>query len=45
MLVELYAQSVERLCDQFEIKVSIDFEQNQIINAVGKKYNLKPIEE
>ena len=46
---ELYPwESVERLCEQFETgqEVSIDFEQNQIINhTLGKQYNLKPIGE
>ena len=46
---ELYPwESVERLCDQFQTgqEVSIDFEQNQIINhTLGKVYNLKPIGE
>lgn len=46
---ELYPwESVERLCDQFETgqEVSIDFEQNQIINhTLGKVYDLKPLGE
>lgn len=46
---ELYPwESVERLCQQFKTgqEVSIDFEQNQLINhTLGKKYNLKPIGE
>ena len=46
---ELYPwESVERLCEKFETgqEVSIDFEQNQIINhTLGKVYDLKPIGE
>jgi 3-isopropylmalate/(R)-2-methylmalate dehydratase small subunit len=46
---ELYPwESLERLCEQFETgqEVSIDFEQNQIINhTLGKEYDLKPIGE
>lgn len=46
---ELYPwESVERLCDLFETgqEVSIDFEQNQLINhTLGKIYTLKPIGE
>lgn len=46
---ELYPwESVERLCDQFETgqEVTIDFEQNQIINhTLSQVYDLKPIGE
>jgi 3-isopropylmalate/(R)-2-methylmalate dehydratase small subunit len=46
---ELYPwESVERLCQQFKTgqEVSIDFEQNNIINhTLGKEYALKPIGE
>jgi len=46
---ELYPwESLERLCEQFETgqEVSIDFEQNQIINhTLGKEYDIKPIGE
>lgn len=46
---ELYPwESVERLCDEFETgqEVSIDFEQNQLVNhTLGKVYDLKPIGE
>ncbi|MFE1743846.1 3-isopropylmalate dehydratase [Coleofasciculus sp. H7-2] len=44
---ELYPwESVERLCDEFETgqEVSIDFEQNQLINhTLGKVYSLQPL--
>lgn len=46
---ELYPwESVERLCDEFETgqEVSIDFEQNQLINhTLGTTYSLKPLGE
>lgn len=46
---ELYPwESVERLCEQFETgqEVTIDFEQNQIINhTLSLVYDLKPIGE
>lgn len=46
---ELYPwESVERLCDLFQTgqEVSIDFDENQIINhTTGKTYTLKPIGE
>lgn len=44
---ELYPwESSERLCDEFETgqDVSIDFEQNQLINhTLGKTYSLQPL--
>ena len=46
---ELYPwESIERLCEEFETgqEVSVDFDQNQIINhTLGKVYDLKPIGE
>jgi len=46
---ELYPwESVERLCEQFETgqEVTIDFEQNQLINhTLDKTYSLKPLGE
>ena len=46
---ELYPwESVERLCDRFKTgqEVSIDFENNQIINhTLNQTYNLKPLGE
>lgn len=46
---ELYPwESIERLCEEFETgqEVSLDFDQNQIINhTLGKVYDLKPIGE
>jgi 3-isopropylmalate/(R)-2-methylmalate dehydratase small subunit len=46
---ELYPwESVERLCEQFETgqEVTIDFEQNQLINhTLDKTYPLKPLGE
>ena len=46
---ELYPwESIERLCEEFKTgqEVSVDFDQNQIINhTLGKVYDLKPIGE
>lgn len=46
---ELYPwESVERLCEEFVTgqEVTIDFEQNQLINhTLGKMYSLKPLGE